>query len=97
VYSRNAGFLDAASASRILNLIRALGFHLFAHELLAANDDNRLAVLAGLEEFREHLGGKLTITLLEGIGRGVEVNAMDEAKIVQAIHELQGCQSLLPA
>lgn len=96
IYSRLAGLLDETSAGRILSLIRKLGFHLYAHELLATHNGGRLALLAGLEEFREHLGGKLTITLLEAIGRGVEVHAMDEAKIVQAIQELQSCQSLHP-
>ena len=43
----------------------------------------------GLEEFREHLGGKLTITLLKDIGRAVEVHEMSPKKIVAAIHELR--------
>jgi len=46
-------------------------------------------LLAGLEEFREHLGGQLTITLLAEIGRGVEVHAMEEPKIIEAIQELR--------
>jgi 3-dehydroquinate synthase len=89
IYSRKAGLLDEKSATRILNLIRKLGFRLFAPELLSATDDNKLVVLTGLEEFREHLGGQLTITLLQAIGRGVEVHAMEESKIIEAIHELR--------
>jgi 3-dehydroquinate synthase len=42
------------------------------------------AVLAGLEEFREHLGGRLTIMLLERIGSGFEVHDMDEAVLLEA-------------
>ena len=34
----------------------------------------------GLREFREHLGGELTITLLRDIGRGEEVHVMDEQR-----------------
>ncbi len=89
LYSRNVGLLDAQSADRILKLLTQLGFKLFADELLSADEANRLAVLAGLEEFREHLGGELTITLLKEIGRGVEVHEMDESKITAAIHELK--------
>ena len=89
LYSRNAGLLAAASAERILTLLEQLGFKLFADELLNTDNHNRRAILAGLEEFREHLGGELTITLLKEIGRGVEVHAMDEAKIIAAIHELK--------
>jgi 3-dehydroquinate synthase len=42
-------------------------------------------VLEGLREFREHLGGELTITLLSGIGAGVEVHEMDEGKVLESI------------
>jgi len=38
-----------------------------------------------LREFREHLGGELSVTLLREIGRGEEVHAMDEAEILRAI------------
>ena len=56
-----------------------------------ADDDFRLrsirdalAVLAGLEEFREHLGGRLTIMLLERIGSGFEVHRLDEGTLLEA-------------
>ena len=89
LYSRNIGLLDAKSADRILKLLTQLGFKLFADELLNTDDANRLTVLTGLEEFREHLGGELTITLLKEIGRGVEVHEMHAEKIIAAIHELR--------
>jgi 3-dehydroquinate synthase len=44
-----------------------------------------LRLLAGLEEFREHLGGELTITLLGEIGVGIEVHSMDARLIVEAL------------
>ena len=89
VYSRNAGLLAAPACERILELLEQLGFKLFADELLNADNANRLTILSGLEEFREHLGGELTITLLNEIGRGVEVHEMNQTKIVEAIHELR--------
>ena len=89
VYSRNLGLLAPPSAGRILILLERLGFRLFADELLNADNANRLTILSGLEEFREHLGGELSITLLREIGCGVEVHEMDPAKIVDAIHELR--------
>ena len=45
-------------------------------------------ILQGLEEFREHLGGILTITLVPEIGRKIEVNDMDETEILASIDEL---------
>lgn len=89
VYARNLGFLDAVSAERILVLLERLGFELFVSELLHEDSNGALMVLKGLEEFREHLGGQLTITLLQGIGRGFEVHEMDSPAVVAAIHELR--------
>ena len=89
VYCRRMGFLDFASAERILTLIEALGFDLFANELLNVDSSGDLMILKGLEEFREHLGGQLTITLLKQIGKGFEVHEMQDAVVVEAIQELQ--------
>src|SRR3984957_14550507 len=89
VYARKMGFLDAASADRILRLLETLGFELYANELLHTGSDQTLCVLNGLEEFREHLGGGLAITLLKGIGTGFEVHEMNLPKVVEAIYELQ--------
>ena len=89
VYSKQIGLLGAESATRILHLLEQLGFRLFTDELLNADNSNGLTILSGLEEFREHLGGELTITLLNEIGRGFEVHKMDPQKIVEAIQELR--------
>jgi len=88
VYARRKGLLDAASAERVLRLIEDLGFDTFANELFHVDSTDSLIVLRGLEEFREHLGGQLTVTLLQAIGHGVEVHEMDDAVIVEAIQEL---------
>jgi 3-dehydroquinate synthase len=89
IYSRNTGLLAAPAAERILNLLERLGFRLFADELLNADNADLPAILAGLEEFREHLGGELSITLLAEIGRSVEVHTMDARPIAAAVAELR--------
>jgi 3-dehydroquinate synthase len=89
IYSRKSGYLDPASAERALRLLEGLGFDLFANELMHVGSANALRVLGGLEEFREHLGGELTITLVQGIGRGFEVHQMDSQRIIDSIHELK--------
>jgi len=88
-YSRKMGYLDAGSADRVLALLERLGFELFANELLNVESENNLMVLKGLEEFREHLGGQLTITLLKAIGQGFEVHEMNFPKVIESIYELQ--------
>jgi 3-dehydroquinate synthase len=89
IYSRDAGHLSFVETERILALVRKLGFRLFAPELLQAKETGNRALLAGLEEFREHLGGELTITLLRQIGEGFEVHEIDGAGVLRAIDELQ--------
>jgi 3-dehydroquinate synthase len=89
IYSQKIGLLDEKSCECILKLLEQLGFNLFADELLAKNSVGEFQILNGLDEFREHLGGELTITLLGEIGCGVEVHEMNPLKIIEAIHELQ--------
>jgi 3-dehydroquinate synthase len=89
IYSRRQGYIDAETADRILRLIELLGFDLFANELQHFDANGRLIVLNGLEEFREHLGGELTITLLRGVGQGFEVHEIDQATMVDSIAELE--------
>ncbi len=84
IYSRDAGHLSGSDATRILALIHRLGFALFVPQLLETD-----TLLVGLEEFREHLGGELTITLLKGIGRGFEVHEISRDGVLRAIEELR--------
>ena len=88
IYARRKGLLNSAGAERVLRLIEELGFDTFANELFHVDSADSLIVLRGLEEFREHLGGELTVTLLKAIGQGVEVHEMDDAVIVESIQEL---------
>jgi 3-dehydroquinate synthase len=90
-YSWVTGRLAEDDWRRILALLRALGFRLWAPEL--AHDLDRpsrdTSVLHGLEEFREHLGGRLTILLLAGIGEPVEVHEIDHGAMIESIGLLQ--------
>jgi 3-dehydroquinate synthase len=79
-YAYLAGHLAEADWRRVIGCIAALGFALYHPELGRPE-----ALLRGLQEFREHLGGRLTITLIAGIGRPFEVHAMDETTIMRAI------------
>lgn len=88
-YSKRMGFLDAESAERILRLLENLGFELFAPELLLPGKRREPQVLDGVEEFRQHLGGQLCLTLLSGIGQAFEVHEIDIARVLASIQELE--------
>ena len=88
MYSSLAGYLPKAKADRILQLLIKLGFEI-THPLMQVRDQDS-PVLQGLQEFREHLGGRLTIMLLTDIGAGKEVNEISTALVIRAAKELSG-------
>ncbi|MEZ0387395.1 MAG: 3-dehydroquinate synthase [Verrucomicrobium sp.] len=89
LYSVKAGILNALTAERIIDFIEEVGFATFSSHLLELTPSGEFVILAGLEEFREHLGGELTITLVPEIGRKIEVHEMDRDLIMEAVQELQ--------
>lgn len=84
-YSTLAGLLPPGEDLRIHRLLSSLGFRLWHEQLLSQTEEGGLAVLQGLHEFREHLGGELTVTLLAAIGHGVEVHRIDSVLVEDAI------------
>jgi 3-dehydroquinate synthase len=89
LYSVRADILPREVALRIIALIERMGFATYAAELLENTATGEPVILQGLEEFREHLGGQLTITLVPSIGSKVEVHEMNRAFILDALHELR--------
>lgn len=88
-YSVLAGLLAPGEEERICALLEYLGFALWHPALERLSSSGKWTILEGLEEFREHLGGELTITLLAGIGTGVEVHEMDTARVREAMQWLK--------
>ncbi len=84
-YAVQQGLLGEGNEIRVCQLLERLGFRLWHPAMEQLNEEGALALMAGLREFREHLGGELTITLLTDIGRGIEVHEIDEAQVVQAM------------
>jgi 3-dehydroquinate synthase len=84
-YSVLAGLLPEGDDVRVRRLLERLGFALWHEACEFADPSGKLLLLRGLEDFREHLGGELTVTLLSSLGTGVEVHAMDERLIAEAI------------
>lgn len=87
-YAERSGLLSAEDLGRLSRLLGGLGLPRY-HPALAEKSGERLSVLAGLDEFREHLGGALTVTLLTSIGNKLEVNAMEAELVTEAIRWLE--------
>ncbi len=83
-YSAEAGMIGLHDAERVLRLLERIGLPLW-DEALDQKGSHGLELLRGLEEFREHLGGELTVTLLEQLGRGREVHVLEVPLIRECI------------
>ena len=83
VYSSLTQGLPAADADRVLTCLRDLGLPL-SDPALADTDE----LFRGLEEFRQHLGGQFTLTLVSAIGRSIDVHEIDHARMRQAIQRV---------
>lgn len=83
VYSNLAGLLSEADLERILSILPGIGFALW-HPAL-----ENLDMEGAMEAFREHLGGRLFLSLLTGIGQRVEVNEVDFGLMRRAADRLK--------
>jgi 3-dehydroquinate synthase len=90
-YAVAKGLLAPAAQGRLFKLLTALGLPTF-DPMLVAEAQGKSVILEGLREFREHLGGALCVTLLTGIGSGIEVRDMDPELIRSSIAWLKSHQ-----
>jgi len=85
LYSVEKLGLDQSCADRVVDCLRRLGLPIW-HPIL---DSHRKQLLLGLEEFRQHLGGRLTVTMLESVGRPVNVHEIDHDAMDKAVNTLR--------
>ena len=76
-YAASVGHLPVNDCQRIFDVLHSLDMPVFHDALDARDADGRRIVYDGLDEFREHLGGELTILLPTAPGRMIEVGALD--------------------
>ena len=89
-YAMRQGLLSGDELERIVAGLADSGLPVYSEHLARRGGDARLTVLEGLEHFRQHLGGVLTVTLPDGIGRRVEVHQVDAGIVEQAVAWLAG-------
>ena len=88
-YSVLAGLLPEGGEERVAAVLERLGLRLWHPALVRPDAGGSLALLVGLREFQEHLGGELTVTLLRALGVGVEVHEMDTDLVRQSLEWLR--------
>ena len=88
LYAACIGLLPEKQAIRLVDTLRTCGLPIYAPELAQKNRRGKLEILAGLEEFRAHLGGDLTLTLPSPLGSRIEIHSVDETLMADCILEL---------
>ncbi|MEX1115681.1 MAG: 3-dehydroquinate synthase [Akkermansiaceae bacterium] len=89
LYSARSGLLKFSLADQILRVLDGLQLSIYHPALDWLDDTGRRRVLDGIDEFREHLGGELTVLLLSDLGVGVDVHQFDETLLGDCINELR--------
>jgi 3-dehydroquinate synthase len=88
-YAADSGLIDREDVGRVCVLLERLGFTLWHDAIGARNGNGRRVIMDGLDEFREHLGGELTLTMLSKIGCSVDMTDIDIARMERALDWLE--------
>jgi 3-dehydroquinate synthase len=83
-YANLMGWLSDTDHRRILECLVRTGFKLYHRSMQHAN-----TLLGGLDEFQEHLGGRLTIPSVKKIGRAFDIFEIDTNQMLAAISYLE--------
>jgi len=89
-YANLKGWISSLDLERILICLEDLGLQTY-HPLLSQGLDGPKGtsnILQGLYEFREHLGGELTLATLERIGKSRDIHEVDLSVIKAAVQIL---------
>lgn len=90
-YANLVGLLHEQALARLLSLLVRLEFPLWYPELA-----DQEAILQGLEDFRQHLGGDLSIPMLTGIGSALDVQQIDRGQMISALERLRTAEESAP-
>ena len=88
-YAEHLGRISKAECDTVLDCLETLGFVLW-DEVLNLRDSNGMrSIYKGLDQFREHLGGDLTLAMPQGIGQRSDIHAIDLSLCEQSIRRLK--------
>ena len=92
-YAWQQSLIARAELDRIITALINCGLPVWSPYLETTDSSGRLEIENGLEEFRLHLGGRLTFTMPQGIGQKCERHSMDFHIIRQGVAFLKNTYS----
>jgi 3-dehydroquinate synthase len=84
-YAMKKKHITRRDLTRIFRGMADCGLPLWDDALQLRNGGGKLQILDGLNQFKEHLGGELTITLPDPVGRRREIHEVEPAIIEEAV------------
>lgn len=93
-YALRIGRIQTVEYVLLLDALETVGFTLWHDALELRDASGARSVLHGLEQFREHLGGRLTIAMPDGLGAQRDVTDMDADFIEASIGDLAQRQQM---
>ncbi|MDP6045841.1 MAG: 3-dehydroquinate synthase [Phycisphaerae bacterium] len=87
-YAMHEGMITSEQFERILEAMTACGLPIYV-DYLSRTTGGVLDILTGLADFREHLGGRLNVTLPDGLGAKCELHHLEDSIITEAIEYLR--------
>lgn len=88
-YAARQGWVSETQKEQVLQGLEACGLQVWHKTLALRLGDGLLAVLQGADDFREHLGGQLTLTFPDGLGALRDANELDHDLVSASIRELE--------
>ena len=88
-YAVKSGLCDEKTLAQLETALKALGFKLWIPLLEKKSPKGEYLLFEGIEEFREHLGGKLHVTMPDGLGKKIEINNLDRKKVLDSVAYLR--------
>ncbi|OEU52570.1 MAG: hypothetical protein BA868_05230 [Desulfobacterales bacterium C00003106] len=83
--ARELGLISNDDFDRVIKAMETAGMSLWNNALLERNTGGELIVIDGLELFREHLGGQLTLAMPDGLGKKMDINQLSISLVERAI------------
>jgi len=95
-YAVCLGWLAPQDFHALVCGLQQAGLPVWYPEMAQCNRYGQTMIFQGLEEFREHLGGALTLTVPRGAGQRAEIHGVDFTVMKNCLADLQALQAADP-
>lgn len=89
IIAKNRGLVSKKESQFVIRGLKNCGFKLWHPVLETREKNNSLGIYRGLELFRQHLGGKLTLIMPAHLGKMRQINNVLHNEVEKAVQEMK--------